>query len=188
MSLAARITFFTRRGAQSGSFALPWTIFALPQLPLSVSPDPVVWVPPPDPDTEVPPPPAVAGATGRAISAAAAVRPAAKPIRVLDFPRLKRTCVGVCKITSLLRRPAGLAVGLALKEPAPPPRWVRPNRWFPRSPPEVRRGFGVYRLSMARHVTPSAGHFLHIKLTVSPRKAKSLQIGLNRARHFPGKH
>jgi hypothetical protein len=140
MSFAARITFFTRRGAQSGTVALPWTIFAFPQLPLSVSPDPVVWVPPPDPVTEVPPPPATAEATGSAINAAVMVRPAASPIRVRAFPRLEPTCVGVCKITSLLRRPAGLAVGLALKEPAPPPRWVRPNRWFPRSPPVGQEG------------------------------------------------
>src|SRR3954451_307498 len=35
--------------------------------------------------------------------------------------------------------------------------------------------FGVYRLSMARHLTPSIGCFAHTKLTISPSKAKSLQ-------------
>src|SRR3954467_9912677 len=147
MWFAALITFWIRCGAQSGTVARWWWIFAsqLAELPL---------LSPPDPVTEVPPPPAIAGAVGSAIRAAAAASSApASLIRVPGFPRLERSCLGVCKIPSLLRRPAGLAVGLARKETAPPPRWVSPNVWFPRSPPEVRRGFGVYRLSMARHVT-----------------------------------
>jgi len=38
--------------------------------------------------------------------------------------------------TELLRRPTGLADGLALKEPAPPrSRGFAPTTWVPRSPP-----------------------------------------------------
>src|SRR4051794_12413669 len=45
----------------------------------------------------------------------------------------------------LLRRPTGLAVGLARKELAPPPiRWVRPENVVPPFPRRPRRqGFGV---------------------------------------------
>src|SRR5215208_1001791 len=115
MSFAAQITFLTRSGAQSGALALPWTSLASPQLPppLPLSPDPV---------TEVPPPPAMAGAAGSAISAAQAVTSRALSLmRLPAFPCLESTCLWVCKIASLLRRPTGLAVGLALKE-------LRPHR------------------------------------------------------------
>src|SRR5215218_1617561 len=115
MSFAAQITFLTRSGAQSGALALPWTSLASPQLPppLPLSPDPV---------TEVPPPPAMAGAAGSAVSAAQAVTSRALSLmRLPAFPCLESTCLWVCKIASLLRRPTGLAVGLALKE-------LRPHR------------------------------------------------------------
>jgi hypothetical protein len=38
-----------------------------------------------------------------------------------------------------------------LKEPAPPPWWVRPNAWFPRFPPNIGRelGFTDYRIAAA---------------------------------------
>src|SRR4051794_4857837 len=114
MSFAALITILTRGGAQSGAMAFPCLSVALPQLP--------ELLPSPEPDTEVPPPPARAGAVGSAINASEAARNApASLIRVPGFPLLERSCLGVSKIASLLRRPAGLAVGLALKEPAPPP-------------------------------------------------------------------
>src|SRR5919198_5814943 len=135
MSFAALITFLTRAGAQSGAMALPCFSFASPQLP---EPPPSS----PEPDTEVPPPPARAGAVGSAIRAAEAASSApASLIRVPGFPLLERSCLGECKIASLLRRPTGLAVGLALKEPAPPPGgWVRPNSLVPPLP--ARRSGG----------------------------------------------
>src|SRR5262249_1171941 len=42
--------------------------------------------------------------------------------------------------TVLLRRPTGLADGLALKEPAPPPRWIRPRYLVPPLPPRTDGG------------------------------------------------
>ena len=54
--------------------------------------------------------------------------------------------------TSLLRRPTGLAVGLALKEPAPPPRWVRPN-WLV-SPLPARRSGGDSALPVIDGAAP----------------------------------
>src|ERR1700683_3699112 len=48
--------------------------------------------------------------------------------------------------TDLLRRPTGLAVGLARKEPAPPPSsgGLAPKTWFPRSRGASKRsGLGV---------------------------------------------
>ena len=48
---------------------------------------------------------------------------------------------------NLLRRPTGLAVGLVLKEPAPPPWWVRPKRLVPPLPTTHRAGIRLYRLS-----------------------------------------
>jgi hypothetical protein len=50
--------------------------------------------------------------------------------------------------TGLLRRPAGLADGLALKEPAPPRVVDSPRIWVPRSP-SPRWGLGICSVTSA---------------------------------------
>src|SRR5690242_2994257 len=119
MWLAALMTFCTRVGAHAGIVARWWRIFAWQSEGLP---------PPSDPVTEVPPPPASAGAADSAIRAATDARNAhASLTRLPGFPRLERSCLGVCKIASLLRRPTGLAVGLALKELRPHPEVGSPQ-------------------------------------------------------------
>src|SRR3954453_2036363 len=153
MWFAALITFWIRCGAQSGTVARWWWIFAsqLAELPL---------LSPPDPVTEVPPPPASAGAVGSAIRAAADASSApASLIRVLGFPRLERSCLGVCKIASLLRRPTGLAVGLALKELRPHSRVGSPQTCGSPAPRPKSGGdsaFTGYRWRGTLHHPPGA--------------------------------
>ena len=72
--------------------------------------------------------------------------PAERPERQ-QLGRMLRPSAGGAQTEQLLRRPTGLADGLALKEPAPPPqqRWISPKTWFPR-PPLASGGSAFARL------------------------------------------
>src|SRR3954469_24701571 len=131
---AARIACLTASGAASGAAARPATIFA-------TVPDTVGWA--------TAAPGAVVGAgvaegssnatppgPSAAIAAGTALKPSTNSthITIRDLPRT----------TTLFRRPAGLADGLARKEPAPPvdDHGISPKQ--PGSPvPRTVRGFGV---------------------------------------------
>jgi hypothetical protein len=83
---------------------------------------------------EAPPPPAWAVAAALAVDALASANAA------------KLGSIRWATRKTLFRGPAGLADGLALKEPAPPadsPRDSPQRNWVPRSADFVARGFGV---------------------------------------------
>src|SRR6185503_5349033 len=135
MPFAAQMACLTASGAAAGAAARPLTIFAS-------TPGTVAWrsVAPVAPGVAggaaggssyaTPPGPSAAMAVGAAMSASA--NSAQMNIR------------GVPRTTTLFRRPAGLADGLARKEPAPrvEDHEIRPKQpWVPRSPdrPGIRR-------------------------------------------------
>src|SRR4051795_8512449 len=135
IAFAAQIACLTASGAASGAAARPSTICA-------TAPGTVGW------ETVAPGAVAVAGGGAGGSSkaappgpwAASAAGAALKPstnsthITIREFPRT----------TTLFRRPAGLADGLARKEPAPPvdDHGISPKQ--PGSPvPRTVRGFGV---------------------------------------------
>jgi hypothetical protein len=133
---AAAITALTRAGALRGAIAIPSTSFALAPAGAAHRLE----------SAERPPelPQAAEAPVGTKHSASTA-----KAAAVLAFNLLL-----IDVKTDLLCRPTGLAVGLALKEPAPPPRWVSPmypalltlGRWLV-PPLPASRGDGGIRLT-----------------------------------------
>src|SRR3954447_10195833 len=163
IAFAAQIACLTASGAASGAAARPSTICA-------TAPGTVGW------ETVAPGAVAVAGGVAGGSSkaappgpwAASAAGAALKPstnsthITIREFPRT----------TTLFRRPAGLADGLARKEPAPPvdDHGISPKQ--PGSPvPRTVRGFGVAcKVSDGRPYPPSKYQEVGIGHSSRPRR------------------
>src|ERR687898_591250 len=91
----------------------------------------------------------------RAEALPGAIRAIAKRVAISAYPTFSLKLWGK---PILLRRPTGLAVGLARKEPAPPPAWrISPENVVPPFPRRsLRQGLGV-SVTDRRQCRPSRG-------------------------------
>jgi hypothetical protein len=199
----AQIASWTASGALAGAYASPWMILAVNPGTVGRGNGSAGWAPTPAPpevevaagDDDAPAgddddDAAVGDDVPVALEAPFALVAAPPPVpfalaagAIASANTAKLGTMRFATRKTLFRGPAGLADGLALKEPAPPagsPRDSPQRNWVPRSADVEARGFGVagiYPLTVREEPSPPVDALLFFrKMRISRGASRSAAI------------